>query len=1530
MKFYRDLIQTEWIGANKNVKIIPVDKYPDYYSYSFRHNDQVKNINHIPGYKKIVYKELYPKIDVEFVFHPEGGIKYSFILHPGADLSQVKIKYTTAHSNTKRENTSIQLNRFGQLDIKTSLGDILEHKPVSFYSKTKTAIKSNYVFKNNILTFELDSYDKTQEVIIDPWVVSPAFNSSTAVWEVETDGAGNVYVIGGETPMELKKYNSAGIIQWTYSTPWDTSNVWLGTLATDVTGTSYITAGVSPEMERINTAATMVWHSNNAGGALGQSDEMWSITFNCDHTKLIVGGTKGPPLLGFDFYAAIYEIDLANGNLLDSMTFAKVTVGGIGATPEEVRSLTSSRNAKYVFLTHNQVGAINEDFGLCPTNDPIFRVNNTHNLGYKCENYLPETQNGGGLKAIAANDNYYYTHAGDQIHRWDLNDGTLINSATIPGGTATGGFGGIVVSNSGLDVDSCGNVYAGSMNTVVQYDSALNIVSQASVAFTVYDVSVSSNGEILAVGAQNPNNNANRNGRIEAVNMNACTQYTLVCCDASICPVGPFCDTDPIETLISSTPGGVWSGPGITSPSAGTFDPSIPGSGSFTIVYTLGCGSDQITIDVSGCAPLTICQENNGDLTVSGGTGPYTWQEEVTTTDCSACFPAGNCGFPPGCDVTVTSWNTFATGATATPPGTFPIQVYENPLSPLVITSLAGIPACSPCGITSTTTSTPETCVGNDGTTTVNATGGALPYAYSWNTTPTQTNQTATGLSSGTYTVIVTDATSCTDTVTVMVSGGGGSLTATPTAANASCTGTCNGSATAIPANGTAPYSYLWDASAGSQTTQLAIGLCAGTYSVTVTDGGGCTFDTVVVVNEPAALTISITSSAISCNGGSDGSATATPGGGASPYQYNWSDGQFTSTASGLDVGTYIVTVTDNNSCTDTGSVVISQPAGMGPTVTENDASCGAADGSATVTLSGGTAPFTYLWSNGQATSSDTGLVAGLYTVTITDASGCSETATAVINTIGGPTLTMSFSDVTCNGSNDGTGLVTATGGAAPYTYLWSDTMAQTTAAAAGLSGGSFNVSVSDTAGCVAIGTITILEPSSLNLTLNSTPASCGLSDGSANAIVTGGTGTYTFLWSPSGGTTNTESNISSGTYTLLVSDSNSCFLVDSIVVTNTGGPVPIITDSTNASCFSVSDGSATVSVSGGSGPLTYSWSPSGGNGTIATGLGPGTYTVTVTDSGGCVSTVSTLIASPPDIVLTMVSNNISCPGNTDGSAAVTAVGGVGSFTYLWSPNGETSLAISNLAAGSYSVLVTDANGCTNSDSVIISTPSVLSIALLASMANCGVSDGSATVAVLGGASPYTYLWSPFGGTAATTVGIPAGVYTVSVTDAGGCSAIDSVIVNNIGGQTASILTSVNATCSGDNDGSATVDVTGGTTPYLYFWSTSPVQTNTIATGLTAGIYNCTVTDAASCISIVQVTITEPALIIVTVDPDSTVCPFSSFDFSAYATGGTQPYVFGWNNLLSNGPNQTVTITQDTSFTVNVTDINNCGANPAT
>lgn len=720
-EFEIDDINMQWVNANANLELTGEQQTIDYHSYSVKDHStgKVTNYNHAKGYRYIVYNEIYPNIDIKYEMHETSGVKYSVILHPGADPANVRMLYD--------RNISLSNNK---IHIPTVTEDIIEHEPNTFYGfNQNSTINSTFTLQNNEVGFHLANYNSSQEVIIDPWVQTSTFTTSSAVWEVETDGSGNVYVIGGETPMQLKKFNSGGTLQWTYTTPWDTASVWLGTLATDINGNSFITSGTSPEIERVNTSGTMIWHANG-GFSGGLLTEYWSISFNCDNTRLIVGGTSG----GLNPTPAIYDMDISNGSVNAYQTF---TPGSL-FSPTEVRSISWSKNAKYIYLTHKQVGAINQNIGFCPTDVPIYEVPNNTNLSYKCENYLPATQNGGGLKALVANDNYFYTHEGNKITRWDLANGALINTVALPGGSASSGFGGSVVKCSGLSVDDCGNIYAGSMDRVVKFDANLNYLTEAAVNFNVYDVCVNSNTEVLAVGAQQNNGSASRNGRIQSVALSSCAKYALVCCDANICPAGPFCETDAPEALITYTPGGTWSGTGVNA--SGVFDPSVAGVGNWPITYTLPCGSETIVISVIPCnAPLAVCEETNGTLTASGGDANYSWYDGTATTSTISITNASTCnqcggtpiyggffGFYNHCEDglgnTITdctqsnfSWNgtPYATGINTAAPASYPILIIDGSGDSLIINNAGELSACTPAPLSVNLGEFELSCVGS-------------------------------------------------------------------------------------------------------------------------------------------------------------------------------------------------------------------------------------------------------------------------------------------------------------------------------------------------------------------------------------------------------------------------------------------------------------------------------------------------------------------------------------------------------------------------------------------------------------------------------------------------------------------------------------------------------------------------------------------------------------------------------------------------------------------------------------------------
>ncbi|WP_024982411.1 MBG domain-containing protein [Flavobacterium succinicans] len=448
-----------------------------------------------------------------------------------------------------------------------------------------------------------------------------------------------------------------------------------------------------------------------------------------------------------------------------------------------------------------------------------------------------------------------------------------------------------------------------------------------------------------------------------------------------------------------------------------------------------------------------------------------------------------------------------------------------------------------------------------------------------------------------------------------------------------------------------------------------------------------------------------------------------------------------------------------------------------------------------------------------------------------------------------------------------------------------------------------------------------------------------GGSTGAATVnAATGGTGPYTYNWTPgtpTGDGTTSVTGLTAGTWTCTVTDANGCNTTQNFTVTQTAAISTATAAQTNVSCNGGSNGSASVTPSGGAGGYTYSWSPSGGTAATATGLSAGTYTVTVTDANACTATRNFTITQPTTIsTATAAQTNVSCNGGSNGSASVTPSGGAGGYTYSWSPSGGTAATATGLAAGTYTVTVTDANACTATRNFTITQPTTISTATAAQTnVSCnGGSNGSASVTPSGGAGGYTYSWSPSGGTAATATGLSAGTYTVTVTDANACTVTRNFTITQPTAISTATAAQTNVSCNGDSNGSASVTPSGGAGGYTYSWSPSG-GTAATATGLAAGTYTVTVTDANSCTATQNFTITEPMPI------DFTTTILSGYD---YNTGysetivtsrgtGTKTYAVTAGSLpsgfsLSSAGQITGISTQiaDSNFTVTATDANNC------
>ncbi|MCB0395514.1 MAG: SprB repeat-containing protein, partial [Flavobacteriales bacterium] len=806
-----------------------------------------------------------------------------------------------------------------------------------------------------------------------------------------------------------------------------------------------------------------------------------------------------------------------------------------------------------------------------------------------------------------------------------------------------------------------------------------------------------------------------------------------------------------------------------------------------------------------------------------------------------------------------------------------------------------------------------------DGEVAVDVTGGTTPYSYLW-APGGETTDSLSNLCSGPYSVTVTDANGCTSVENYTINEPVVLTSSITDTTHVLCNGSCTGVAIVTPAGGTTPFTYLWS---NAQTDSTATGLCNGAFGVTITDANGCTTNSSVTITQPNALSQTLTLTNATCNGVCDGTILSSPAGGTTPYSYLWNNGQTNATATGLCAGAYSVTVTDANGCTINGGSGIAQPTAFTGSITgSSNVTCGGScNGSATIAVSGGTASYTYLWNDGQTTPTATGLCAGNYTVTSTDANGCTVNDAIVITE---PlTLVSSITGSTnldCYAVCTGSATVTASDGTAPYTYLWNS--GQTTTTATGLCSGAASVTVTDALGCTSTSSTNLTEPATYSLAMSKTDPGCGgACDATATVTPSGGTPGYTYLWS-NGCTQITCITLCAGQYTVTVTDVKACTLVDSVTIPVT--PIPAIDSSTvSVTCNGVCDGSGTFTASSGTPPYSYTWNTGCTTGTC-TGLCAGAYTVTVSDNTGCTTSATLTVPGFDIITANEAITDAQCNAICDGAVTLAPTGGLAPYTYLWS-DGCTSISCSGFCPGNVSVTVTDQNGCTTTPTFTINVTNPVVVNTSSNPVQCfGQCDGDITATPSGGSAPYTYAWTT-GCTTQTCTGICVGNYTVTVTGSGGCFNTQTISVSEPTVLSTSFTSSNNATCFGQCDGAGTAAGAGGTTPYSYTWDNG--ATVAVLTGLCAGNYNLTVTDAHGCEVTDLLAITEPADLLANESANSSTCGNADGDLISVPTGGTSPYTYVWDNgctqATCNGVgagsyNLTVTDASGCSVTANV------------
>lgn len=1147
---------------------------------------------------------------------------------------------------------------------------------------------------------------------------------------------------------------------------------------------------------------------------------------------------------------------------------------------------------------------------------------------------------------------------------------------------------------------------------------------------------------------------------------NGCTTNTVVSVLAptditvALTATPPACNNGCNGLITSTVSGGT---PGYTyNWSTGSTLPSVSGlcTGNYSVTVTDSKGCTRtVTANISNPPPIVVSTtavpvscagttcDGQATASASGGTPGYTFQWStvpvtigatatglcvgnvvVTVTDSKGCTNSANVNItaPPPLTAAITgvkpTCNACTGAATVTAGGGTPAYTYSwipssqtNSVATNLCTGIQSVIVTDSkgCSVTKTvsivqsvsvnitTTGTVLTCYNScKGIANANASGGTGPYNYTWTpTVPTQTTQVASNLCAGTYTVFVTDQLGCSGTATINF-GNPPPINITSTITSANCNGNCNGAINATASGGTGALTYSW--SPGGQTTPNITNLCAGTYTLDVKDANNCTETRTFVVNEPSLITATFTANNPTTCSGTNGTITATVGGGTPVYQYTWTPtGINSATLTNVGAGTYTLTIKDNAGCTRTLVTTLSDPTGPTITVTSSSLTCNSlCNGSATVNAVG-TAPISYTWSNGSNVATVSGLCQGTIAVNVKDATNCTVSQTLSItqpptfslnpvaaniscntacdgsittspaggtpgytvtwspgvivsntltNACAGsytanvidanscaytqtftltqpPALSVSFTkrDVLCNAVCNGTAAVTPSGGTGPYTYTW---------APVGSFGGSsinniinlcpnvYTVTVKDANNCSITATIQITEPSALTGTLNVTNALCNSTcNGSASVSVGGGTPTYTFSWAGSTSTTSVASGLCAGSYSSIVTDANGCTLTQSFVITQPS-PINVTITPTNPLCNNSCNGSISTNATGGTGAYTYSWIPTG-SGQNPTGLCAGAYTVIVRDVNNCAGQNVTTLVNPPALLANASFTNPSCNSNCNGSAISNPANGTAPFTYTWTttPNQNTQ-SVTALCAGTYSVFVSDNNGCLDTMQITLIAPPSLTINPSTAAASCSLCNGSINVVPSGGTPAYSYTWTPSVSTGSVANNICAGVYTITIADMNNCSSTFQVPLSNSNGPSGAVVTTTDVNCNGQCTGVASVtNPVGGTAPYVITWVT-PSSTVNPVTGLCAGNYTAQITDANSCVFFQPVTINQPTAINVGTAVNQPLCAgICNGTITSVPTGGTPGYTFNWS---TGATTSSITNICPGNYTLTVTDAKSC------
>ncbi|MCB9317156.1 MAG: VCBS repeat-containing protein [Lewinellaceae bacterium] len=792
-------------------------------------------------------------------------------------------------------------------------------------------------------------------------------------------------------------------------------------------------------------------------------------------------------------------------------------------------------------------------------------------------------------------------------------------------------------------------------------------------------------------------------------------------------------------------------------------------------------------------------------------------------------------------------------------------------------------------------------CAGQTGSININIAAGTPPFDFAWSVGGS-TGNNLQNLPAGMYTVTVTDGDDCAQVLQIELTEPAALLSAGFTTAGA-CPGAPNGSAVFLGATqGTPPYSFVWSTSSQQDTLK---NIPAGNYSLTLTDANGCTLVDNVVVPELEPPVLDTVVRSISCFGANDGSIEVQLSGGLPGFAFSWSNFMTTPSIQNLSSGDYVLILEyADGQCSQFFIFHIDEPQALQSAGVNATPACpGEATGTAVLSgISQGTAPYKYLWSDGNTDADRTGLVAGAYSVVVTDANGCSLTELVQITEFDAPVLDSVITPASCAGLADGSIALSLTGGTPGFDYLWST--GQTTPDLQQLSAGFYSLDLHFANGqCLLHYDFQIGEPQALlSNGISSTTACPGTANGSASFLgAAQGTPPYSLQWSTND-TTPDLTGIPGGFYTLTVTDALGCTLEETVQVPEFSAPV-LDPAQQDISCFGAADGSIAANPIAGSPGFSFAWSdgigmPAGNTAQIQN-LGPGPYTLTLGfANGACAQTYTFQITEPLPLLSNGIDTKEACTGSANGSVNfLGAAQGTAPYSLLWSDN-STQPLLTGLAAGMYTLTITDANGCTRTDTTTVADFDLPMLDTAVQQILCaGAGNGQINIVQTGGGAVSGYQWST-GISSASLDNLGPGTYTLTVNYGDGQCAFDYVF--QLSEPPALDLTQAQITpvrCFGEASGSITVLPAGGVLPYQFFWAGA--QTTASLSNLPAGNYALTLSDANGCTALASYSLPqpEPLSIVPTIQADT--CGKSTGAIAVSLGGGTMPYELLWSTGTS-------------------------------